>query len=162
MSKESSLAVPQPSTAAIAEVNGTLEAMYARQMAEVGSEDAMERVISAILEADNIEEMLEGGKTQNADPDFLNIPLRVEGFRVVPSSLRGNAWFAVLRAIVLDTGEVIEPPLSSGSMPLLAQLVWLEAHNGFPFVGQIIRIDTAAKYRVYKFARVPGMEYEQA
>lgn len=142
-----------PSSGAVQAVEDALAAIWTKQEEEAVSDSAaMDRILAGIMQAESVEELLEGGSTQNVD-NYLDTPLRITGFRVVPSSIKQGEWFVILDAFIGDTA--IEPPLSCGSKPLKAQLVAAYLRDWFPLTAVIQRNETRANFRVYRLVPAP-------
>lgn len=112
-----------------------LRAKLAQDM--LGGNDAMEAIATELMQAETVDDVLEGGGTLSAD-EILNLPIRIDKFTLRPASdeYADSEAFAVIEAVALDNndavgkGEVIV--VTCGGYNVIAALLRIEQLDGFP------------------------------
>lgn len=83
--------------------------------------DGMESILVAIAAAEHPDDLDAPWRTTGLEA-LLNVPIRVLGIRKVPSDYPGGlAWFLVIDAAVVPTGELVT--ITTGAVAVVAQLI---------------------------------------
>jgi len=133
----------------VTDVRAAIEARLAFDNDRDSGDDVMNAIAQEIFAAESADDVLSTGGTLGAE-DLLNVPIRLEDFRLRPSNdeFPDTIAFAVVNAARMDTEEIII--FTTGAYNIVTALIKFDLLNAFP-----VECHIGAAGRALRLFKVP-------